>query len=155
MGYPVKFLIFAAAFLLKPFFVRVMFSKGLYRCLTAGKKIRISTTLLSIHNVIIITTTLFLSGNSYISVFRRVENLCSRICFSHHAIWPHVTIFIFNCSLSVHVITNENYWTFHPSGIYLLKVNNKNTRTRFEICWKLTIKTPEIRQRTSFWSLYY
>ena len=28
-------------------------------------------------------------------------------------------------------------------GIYLLKVNNRNTRTRCEICSKLTIKTPE------------
>ena len=33
-----------------------------------------------------------------------------------------------------------------PAGIYLLKVNNKNTRTRCEICSKLTIKTPERRQ---------
>ena len=30
-----------------------------------------------------------------------------------------------------------------PAGIYLLKVNNRNTRTRCEICSKLTIKTPE------------
>ena len=30
--------------------------------------------------------------------------------------------------------------------IYLLKVNNKNTRTGCEICSKLTIKTPERRQ---------
>ena len=28
-------------------------------------------------------------------------------------------------------------------SIYLLKVNNRNTRTRCEICAKLTIKTPE------------
>ena len=28
-----------------------------------------------------------------------------------------------------------------PAGIYLLTVNNRNTRTRFEICSKLTIKT--------------
>ena len=33
-----------------------------------------------------------------------------------------------------------------PAGIHLLKVNNKNTRTRCEICSKLTIKTPERRQ---------
>ena len=32
-----------------------------------------------------------------------------------------------------------------PAGIYLLKVNNRNTRTRREICSKLTIKTPERR----------
>ena len=33
----------------------------------------------------------------------------------------------------------------NPAGIYLLKVNNRNTRTRCEICSKLTIKTPERR----------
>ena len=32
------------------------------------------------------------------------------------------------------------------TGIYLLKVNNRNTRTRCEICSKLTIKIPERRQ---------
>ena len=32
------------------------------------------------------------------------------------------------------------------AGIYLLKVNNRNTRTRCEIYSKLTIKTPERRQ---------
>ena len=31
----------------------------------------------------------------------------------------------------------------NPAGIYLLKVNNKNIRTIWEICSKLTIKTPE------------
>ena len=34
---------------------------------------------------------------------------------------------------------------FDQAGIYLLKVNNRNTRTRFEICSKLAIKTPERR----------
>ena len=33
-----------------------------------------------------------------------------------------------------------------PAGIYLLEVNNRNTRTRCEICSNLTIKTPERRQ---------
>ena len=32
-----------------------------------------------------------------------------------------------------------------PAGIYLLKVKNRNTRTRCEICSKLTIKTLERR----------
>ena len=32
-----------------------------------------------------------------------------------------------------------------PVGIYLFKVNNRNARTRCEICAKLTIKTPERR----------
>ena len=30
-----------------------------------------------------------------------------------------------------------------PAGNYMLKVNNRNTITRCEICSKLTIKTPE------------
>ena len=37
------------------------------------------------------------------------------------------------------------YWS-HPANIYLYKINNKNTRIKFEICLKLTIKTPERRQ---------
>ena len=32
-----------------------------------------------------------------------------------------------------------------PAGNYILKINNKNTRTRWEICSKLTIKQPERR----------
>ena len=34
--------------------------------------------------------------------------------------------------------------------IYLLKVNNRNTRTRCKICSKLTIKAPEQRQWRRF-----
>ena len=30
----------------------------------------------------------------------------------------------------------------YPAGVYLLKFNNRNTRTRCEICSKLTIKIP-------------
>ena len=33
----------------------------------------------------------------------------------------------------------------YPADIYLLKVNNRNFRTRCEICSKLTVKTPERR----------
>ena len=36
--------------------------------------------------------------------------------------------------------------TRNPGGIYLLKVNNRNSRTRCEICLNLTIKTPERRE---------
>ena len=34
----------------------------------------------------------------------------------------------------------------YPAGNCMFKVNNKNTRTRYEICSELTIKTPERRQ---------
>ena len=40
----------------------------------------------------------------------------------------------------------KNIARSNPAGIYLLKVNNRNTRT-CEICSKLTIKIPERRQR--------
>ena len=33
--------------------------------------------------------------------------------------------------------------SINPTGIYLLKVNNGNTRVISEICSKLAIKTPE------------
>ena len=33
----------------------------------------------------------------------------------------------------------------NPAGIYLLKIDNRSTRTRCEICSKLTIKTPKRR----------
>ena len=35
-------------------------------------------------------------------------------------------------------------------GIYFFKVNNGNTRIKYEICSKLIIKTPERRQRCRF-----
>ena len=33
--------------------------------------------------------------------------------------------------------------THYPVGIYMFRVNNRNTTTRCEICSKFTIKTPE------------
>ena len=39
-----------------------------------------------------------------------------------------------------------HYSQSNPAGIYLLKVNIRNTRTRFEICPKLITKTPERRR---------
>ena len=34
---------------------------------------------------------------------------------------------------------------YSPAGIYLLKVNKRNTRTRCEKCSELTVKIPERR----------
>ena len=47
--------------------------------------------------------------------------------------------------LFVLIYINDLLRCINPGGIYLLKVNNKNTRARCEICTKLTIKTPERR----------
>ena len=35
-----------------------------------------------------------------------------------------------------------------PADNYIFKVNNRNTRTKCEICSKLTIKIPERRRRS-------
>ena len=60
-----------------------------------------------------------------------------------------------NILLVVYILSFFNFSNFYqqksvdekknysPMGIYLLKVNNRNTRTRIEICSKLKIKTPE------------
>ena len=50
----------------------------------------------------------------------------------------------FSCLL-MKVRESEVYAKHIPAGIYLLKVNNRNTRTKCEICSKLTIKTSERR----------
>ena len=41
------------------------------------------------------------------------------------------------------LVWNRFNFLWNPTGNYMLKVNNGNTRTRCEICSKLTIKTPE------------
>ena len=38
-----------------------------------------------------------------------------------------------------------NTFDIYPAGNYMFKVNNRNTRAKFEICSKLTIKIPERR----------
>ena len=40
----------------------------------------------------------------------------------------------------------DQQWQMSPAGIYLLKINNRNTRTRCEIRSKLTIKISERHQ---------
>ena len=54
-------------------------------------------------------------------------------------------------SLNIHLGEDKTKSKFFPSkrkinpvGIYLLKGNNRNTRARYELCSKLTIKTPEV-----------
>ena len=52
-------------------------------------------------------------------------------------------------SLKLFFLNTETISLPTPLDIYLLKVNDRNTRTRCEICLKLTIKTPERRQLRS------
>ena len=53
------------------------------------------------------------------------------------------------------ISTFENFaliknYSLYPADNYMFKVNKKNTRTRCEICSKLTIKTPERRHWRRF-----
>ena len=76
----------------------------------------------------------FLFEERYLSIFLKCifwyKELCSqRICCNKMSI--------------------RKYWLvtrFYPAGNYMFKVNSRNTRTRCEICSKLTIKIPERRQ---------
>ena len=47
-----------------------------------------------------------------------------------------------------------NLKTAYTAGIYLLKVNNRNSRTRCGICSELTIKTLERRQWRQLWTYF-
>ena len=49
-------------------------------------------------------------------------------------------------------LQRPHYFSKHgnPVGIYLLKINNRNTRTRSEICSKFTKKTPERRPQRRY-----
>ena len=53
---------------------------------------------------------------------------------------------IHNLKYSIKMQEYTDEMKTHPVVVYLFKVNNKNTRTMFEICSKLTIKTLEWRQ---------
>ena len=44
---------------------------------------------------------------------------------------------------------SENLFSKYSVSIYLFRVNNRNTRSKYELCSKLTVKTPERRWRRS------
>ena len=69
---------------------------------------------------------------------------------------PFLSGFCNKCSTSIKIIVIATLYIIPfksfkllrnncPAGNYMFKVNNRNTRTRCEICSKLTIKTPERR----------
>ena len=51
--------------------------------------------------------------------------------------------FMDHSMLLVACYTGDLAFTRRPANIYMLKVNNRNTRKRCEICSDLTIKTPD------------
>ena len=50
----------------------------------------------------------------------------------------NVVVFMIVCNQNEHAEAYQT--TMIPSGIYMFKVNNRNTRTRCETCSKLTTK---------------
>ena len=68
--------------------------------------------------------------------------------------WPNfIPKKITDLLLFATIYSNRNFLLLHlrfliSSNNYLLRIDNRNTRKRCEICSKLTIKTPEWRQLT-------
>ena len=65
-------------------------------------------------------------------------------------LFPNSTLSKYKIKLPQLLDVNMTKWenlkfSSYPAGIYLLKINNKNIRTRYKRCSKLTIKTPERR----------
>ena len=77
----------------------------------------------------------------------RSGNLCKYLLIFDNKQFDKISLITV---IGVHVITKQNYRTFNPSVLYVLKRNKRSTKTRCEICSKITIKTPERRQMTSF-----
>ena len=55
----------------------------------------------------------------------------------------HSRLYISNPTSNFEIKMIRRLEKISPVGNYMFKVNNRNTRTRCEICSKLTIKTPE------------
>ena len=72
--------------------------------------------------------------NKYLSKpWRRLENIWN---------WESISIWIINYK--------ENRESNILAGNFMFKVKNRNTRPRYEVCSKLTIKTPERRRSIYF-----
>ena len=86
---------------------------------------------------------------NFIKVHRSIKNqIYHRLSLIHISLFHFCKIFLtFYCRWKSFKSTFDiNIWTMIndiSAGIYLLKVNNRNTSRRCEICSKLTIKTPE------------
>ena len=103
---------------------RVLFWKGSYRCLTAGKNLELAQNYYQYITFLyyIIILQIFSIRYLSISVFRTAKNLCYCMFFDIMQLDNMLQIFLI-AVIKVHVITNENHRTFQPSSIYLFKVS--------------------------------
>ena len=67
------------------------------------------------------------------------------ICSSKYIKWNQVTISIIKYKINDYrqITFSTKMTDVYPPAIYLLKLNNKNTRIRWELSSKLTIKIPK------------
>ena len=73
---------------------------------------------------------------------QRKIKFMSNLSLESHCLEPRIK-FMSNLSLESHCLEPRIIGSDHfPAGNCMFKVNNRNTRTRCEICSKLTIKTP-------------
>ena len=77
---------------------------------------------------------LFLFSSHFVLIFI----LYFVLMFLHFA---QKCLWLVNAQYIFHSLMSFSFCFINPSGIYLLKVSNRNTRARCEICSKLTIKT--------------
>ena len=74
-----------------------------------------------------------------------VLNLIAKLnCFLFHTNKKKIVLCFIQ--LSVGISKRGQFFTVIPAGNYMFKVDKRNTRTRCEICLKLTVKIPERRQ---------
>ena len=76
----------------------------------------------------------------YFFCYSLVSRICTNFLKSHDTEFAMIL-----CGLQCkHWFLGEKmYMANVPAGNYMFKSNNRNTKTRCEICSKLTIKTPE------------
>ena len=95
------------------------------------------------------------SKNKETGIINRVHRQCDMLQFQPFSMFCMLLCLDPNRCKKYHVIistqkqvSSETECTSagsNPAGIHMFKMNQRNTRTRCEICSKLTIKTPECR----------
>ena len=81
-----------------------------------------------------------------------IQIFIAKSCYSF-AIYTFRLVESYQNRIRVIQIVSYKLLLVRPAGIYLLKIDNKNTRKKCKICSKLTIKTPK-RHHWTYLGLY-
>ena len=79
-----------------------------------------------------------------ITNFCKIKIASSMLSFLFQAVYWWFTLPLF--SNIYHLVLWNHLWYPWPTGSCMFKVNDRNIKTKCEICLKLTLKTPERRQ---------